>query len=303
MIKMQCVHWATQTRLHFQMFALFAMHCFAFDLELMFQTWKCFLFLLLLFFLFLYYAFLLPLFPFFFLFFLFFHFFLHFLSLIPLFLFSLPFPCFFQLFYVFPPLLSISFPLSLLPLSSFPLPFLLRWADEVCEESVGKDLANARHNLSHVSAGFRISPRKVLERRCFSMCSGKSTIVAAKVKRKDSWKTLVSTRSLDRVFSPLVYPCIWTFRCFASWSWQYGRCLSLNGFILASRVCMTTRGCLKIASNVSEQLLQSWTQTSYCSKRSLPVTVGGSLPYPWSSITQQLPCFSWDHFWLWFLAS
>ena len=62
MIKMQCVHWATQTRLHFQMFALFAMHCFAFDLELMFQTWKCFLFMLLLFFL----SFIMP---FFFLFF------------------------------------------------------------------------------------------------------------------------------------------------------------------------------------------------------------------------------------------
>jgi hypothetical protein len=46
-------------------------------------------------------------------------------------------------------------------LSSFSLPFLLlRWADEVCEETVGKHIAlNARLNLSiSFSCDYRLSP-------------------------------------------------------------------------------------------------------------------------------------------------
>ena len=81
-----------------------------------------------------------------------------------LFHFYFPFPFPF-LFFSF--LLPISFPLHLL-LSSFhflfffPLPFLLLWwVDEVCEET-GKDIANARQNLSHGTTGFRLSPRKRL---------------------------------------------------------------------------------------------------------------------------------------------
>ena len=49
-------------------------------------------------------------------------------------------------------------------LSSFSLPFLLlRWADEVCEETVGKHIANARLNLSiSFSCDYRLSPFKRL---------------------------------------------------------------------------------------------------------------------------------------------
>ena len=63
----------------------------------------------------------------------------------------------------------------------FPLPFLLLlwWVDEVCEETAGKDIANARHNLSHGTAGFRFSLRKVRERCCFNMPSAKATILAS----------------------------------------------------------------------------------------------------------------------------
>jgi hypothetical protein len=87
---------------------------------------------------------------------------------------------------------------SLLSISSllFSLPFLLlRWADEVCEETVDKHTANARLNLSHVTTGFPLSPRKVRERGFCSMGCAKATVVAAKVKRKDSRKTPVSTKS------------------------------------------------------------------------------------------------------------
>ena len=89
--------------------------------------------------------------------------------LLPFFFFSflsyfLHFP---SLFFTFPFLFSVPFPLPVLVLSSFhflsssssfplflpfslffPLPFLvLWWVDEVCEETVGKDIASARHNL------------------------------------------------------------------------------------------------------------------------------------------------------------
>ena len=94
-----------------------------------------------------------------------------------------------SLFFTCPFLFSVPFPLPVLLLSSFHflssssssplflpfslfflLPFLLLWwVDEVREETAGKDIANARHNLSHGTAGFRLSPRKVLERGCFNM--------------------------------------------------------------------------------------------------------------------------------------
>ena len=105
-----------------------------------------------------------------------------------------------SLFFTFPFLFSVPFPLPVLVLSSFhflsssssfplflpfslffPLPFLLLWwVDEVCEETAGKDIAHARQNLSHGTAGFRLSPRKVRERRgCFNMSSANATIVAS----------------------------------------------------------------------------------------------------------------------------
>ena len=59
------------------------------------------------------------------------------------FLFFFPFPC---------PFLFLSLPL-----------LLFRWADDVCEETVSKDIANARHNPSRVTAGFSLSPRTVRE--------------------------------------------------------------------------------------------------------------------------------------------
>ena len=50
--------------------------------------------------------------------------------------------------------------------------------------------ANARLNLSHVTTGFLLSPRKVRERGCCSMDCAKATAVTAKVKQKDSRKTV-----------------------------------------------------------------------------------------------------------------
>ena len=89
------------------------------------------------------------------------------------FTFFFPFPFLFLFFSSFPSIFSF-----------FPLPFLLLllllwWVDEVCEETAGKDIANARHNLSHGTAGFRFSLRKVRERCCFNMSSAKATIVAS----------------------------------------------------------------------------------------------------------------------------
>ena len=52
---------------------------------------------------------------------------------------------------------------------------------------------------SHVTTGFSLSPRKVRERGCCSMDCANATVVAAKVKRKDSRKTHASTKSLDSV--------------------------------------------------------------------------------------------------------
>ena len=100
--------------------------------------------------------------------------------------FFFPFPFLFLFFSSLPSVFSLF----------FPLPFLLLWwVDGVCEETAGKDIANARHNLSHGTAGFHLSPRKVRERGCFNMSSVKATILAAKVKWTDSRKTFVSATS------------------------------------------------------------------------------------------------------------
>ena len=63
----------------------------------------------------------------------------------------------------------------------------------MCEET-GKHIANARFNLSIVTAGFPLSLRKVRDRGCCNMDCAKATVVAAKENRKGSRKTLVSKR-------------------------------------------------------------------------------------------------------------
>jgi hypothetical protein len=62
----------------------------------------------------------------------------------------------------------------------------------VCEETVGKHIANVRLNLS---MSFSCDYRLPLSRGYCSMVFAKATAVAAKVKRKDSRKTLLSTKS------------------------------------------------------------------------------------------------------------
>ena len=83
-----------------------------------------------------------------------------------------------------------------LPLYSFPPPQVGEWGvwrdggQTHCQCMPMPDLIF----LTWLQA-FLLSPRKVRERGCCSMDCTKATVVAAKVKRKDSRRTLVSTMS------------------------------------------------------------------------------------------------------------
>ena len=111
---------------------------------------------------------------------------------------------------MFPFLPSSFFPFRWVSFSSLLFPFpthiyvpllFLRWVDEVCEETVDKYISNecqCKLNLSHVPAGFLLSPQMVPERGCCSVDCAKATVVAAKVKQKGSRKTFANTKSLKK---------------------------------------------------------------------------------------------------------
>ena len=106
--------------------------------------------------------------------------------------------------------LSFSSLLYLLSISSFLFLFLSCSSDGRMR-CVKRRWANTLHwmpdliglYLFHVTSGFPLSPRKVRERDYCSRVFAQGTAVAAKVKQKDSRKTLLSTKSWGSAFSQL----------------------------------------------------------------------------------------------------